>query len=76
MKEISLPCLAKKELARKRIAEIMENEEIDFEMKDELTQAVQNYIAASLHFDVYGMRHILAQEAIEKFSLDINVARV
>jgi hypothetical protein len=75
LKEISLKCLVKKELSRHRIAQIMEHnpEEISVDVKTELSSAIKNYISASLDFDTYGMRHILAEEAIEKFQLDIAI---
>ncbi len=31
------------------------------------------YISASMDFPVYGIRHILPQEAINKFQLEINL---
>lgn len=73
LKTISVECLAKKELARKRISELMEykSQEIQPDEKIELADAVKVYIASSLDFDTYGMRHMLAEEAIEKFELDI-----
>ncbi|MDO8953315.1 MAG: DUF6058 family natural product biosynthesis protein [Gammaproteobacteria bacterium] len=75
LKEISIDCLARKELARYRIAEIMKQDPtaVNEEIKIELTTAVKNYMSASLDFDAYGMRHLLAVEAIEKFQLDIAI---
>jgi hypothetical protein len=39
--------------------------------KTKLTQAVKDYIVASLEFDPYGMRHTLAEDPIKKFGLRI-----
>jgi len=73
LKEISVDCLARKELARYNIAEIMQQDPatISKNTKIKLTAAVKNYIAASLDFDAYGMRYLLAEEAIKKFQLDV-----
>lgn len=75
LKEISFDCLAKKELSRFIIAKIMKYDQatIKENIKIELESAVKNYIAASLDFDAYGMRHLLAEEAIEKFQLNIEL---
>jgi len=75
LKYLSVDGLAKKELARYHIAEIMKQnpETVNEQVKIQLTDAVKTYIAASLDFDAYGMRHVLAKEAIEKFQLDIKI---
>lgn len=75
LKEISLECLAKKELSRLQIAEIMQQDaaKINLDTKIKLTNAINEYITASLDFDAYGTRYILAEEAINKFQLDINI---
>lgn len=73
LKEISVPCLAKKELSRHIIVEMMPQDPatLSAEAKTKLTQAVNDYIAASLEFDPYGMRHTLAEDPIKKFDLRI-----
>lgn len=75
LKEISFDCMAKKELSRQCIAEIMAEDPaiISEKKRDKLTDVVENYIAASLDFDPYGIRHILAEDAIEKFQLKIDI---
>lgn len=75
LKNLSVEGLASKELARLRIAQIMAlpKEEVDASLKTELCSAVKQYVAASLEFDVYGMRHELAEEAIKKHGLDIEL---
>jgi len=77
LKELTVDGLAKKELSRYHIAQIMEQDPktVSEDSKIQLTDAVESYIAASLDFDVYGMRHLLAEEAIKKFSLNIKIIK-
>ncbi len=75
LKTISVECLAKKELARKYIADTMNSSahEISYEQKNKLVEAIENYIQASLEFDPYGMRHKVALDPIEKFNLNVTI---
>lgn len=75
LKELSLQGLAKKELSRYRVAEIMalDKSSVTSVQRQKLYQAVKDYIDASLDFDTYGSRHLLAEEAINKFNLAITI---
>jgi hypothetical protein len=78
LKDISVAGLAKKELARLTIAQIMALDKlsVDDDKKLTLAHAVRSYISASLDFDVYGMRDQLAREAIDAYDLDISLQYV
>ena len=73
LKVISSEVLAKKELARKDIANFMLLSPlvITDNQKIMLSHSVNNYIDASLDFDPFGMRHMVVTEPIAKYELDI-----
>ncbi|MFT4693248.1 MAG: hypothetical protein ACI8TE_000136 [Francisella sp.] len=75
LKELTVECMAKKELSRLAITNLMkyEPDTISEDNKIKLTDAINVYLSASMDFPVYGIRHILPQKAIEKFQLEISL---
>tara|TARA_R110002167_G_scaffold359135_1_gene575585 strand:+ start:6162 stop:6821 length:660 start_codon:yes stop_codon:yes gene_type:complete len=73
LKELTVECMARKELSRLRITNLMKYERTAITKKDKinLINAINDYVLASMAFPPYGIRHMLPEEAIKKFQLEI-----
>ncbi|AXA34187.1 hypothetical protein CDH04_07120 [Francisella adeliensis] len=77
LKELTVECMAKKELSRLAITNLMKYEPgtISEDNKMKLIDAINTYLYNSMDFPIYGIRHILPQEAIKKFQLKIALSK-